>query len=70
MTGTTVQPSHESAHQRKGTGTRHTEKTSVEKKTTKPRGRKGGGGEKMAERTQHKGKLNVPMHHMINVASY
>ena len=66
MTGTTVQPSHESPHERKGT-----EKTSVEKKTTKPRGRKGGGGgEKMAERTQHEGKLIVPMNYMINVASY
>ena len=32
MTGTTAQPSHEPPHQRKGTGTRHTEKkTSVEK---------------------------------------
>ena len=33
MTGTTVQPSHEPPHERKGTGTRRTEKkkTSVEK---------------------------------------
>ena len=31
MTGTTAQPNHEPPHQRKGTGTRHTEKTSVEK---------------------------------------
>ena len=42
MTGTTAQPSHEPPHQRKGTGTRHTEKTSVEKKPNKPRGRAGG----------------------------
>ena len=31
MTGTTAQPSHEPLHERKETGTRHTEKTSVEK---------------------------------------
>ena len=54
MTGTTAQPSHEPPHQRKGTGTRHTEKTSVEKNPTSL----GGGRErkKMADRTQHKGK--------------
>ena len=42
MTGTTAQPSHEPPHQRKGTGTRDTEKTSVEEKPNKPRGRAGG----------------------------
>ena len=33
-------------------------------------GRGEGAGEKMAERTQHEGKLIVPMNYMINVASY
>ena len=33
-------------------------------------GGRGEGGEKMAERTQHEGKLIVPMNYMINVASY
>ena len=73
MTATTAQPSHEPPHERKGTGTRHTEKTSVEReKTTKPRGEgdAGGGREKMARRTQHEGKLNAPMNRMINEASY
>ena len=40
MTGTTAQPSHLPLHERKGTGTRHTENISGEK-TTKPRGRRG-----------------------------
>ena len=31
MTGTTAQPSHEPPHERKGTGTRHTENISGEK---------------------------------------
>ena len=31
MTGTTAQPSHELRHERKGTGTRHTENISGEK---------------------------------------
>ena len=56
MTGTTVQPSREPPHEWKGTGTRHAENVSGEKKT-KPRGRKWG--KKMADRTQHKGKLNA-----------
>ena len=56
MTGTTAQPSHEPLHQRKGTGTRHTEKNTSGEKPNKPRGRAGGGGEKMADRTQHEGK--------------
>ena len=43
-------------------------KTSVEKKT-KPRGRRGER-EKIADKTQHKGKLNVPMNHLVDVASY
>ena len=50
-----------------------TMKTSVAKKTTKPRGKGvggGEGGEKMAERTQHEGKLNAPIDHMIDVASF
>ena len=54
MTGTTAQPSHEPLHQRKGTGTRHTEKTSVEKNPTSLGG--GREGKKMADRTQHEGK--------------
>ena len=54
MTGTTAQPSHEPPHQRKGTGTRHTEKTSVEKNPTSLGG--GREGKKMADRTQHEGK--------------
>ena len=53
MTGTTVQPSHEPPHQRKGTGTHHTEKTSVEKNPTSLWG--GREGKKMADRTQHEG---------------
>ena len=67
MIGTTVQPSHEPPHERKGTGIRHTENISGEK-PTKPRGR--GEGKKMAHRNKHEGKLNVPMNHMIHVASY
>ena len=42
-------------------------KTSVEKKITKPRGRRG---ENMTDRTQNEGKLNAPMNHMIDVTSY
>ena len=42
-------------------------KTSVEKKITKPRGRRG---ENMADRAQNEGKLNAPMNHMIDVDSY
>ena len=38
MTGTTAQPSHEPPQERKGTGTRHTEKHQGEKKPTKPKG--------------------------------
>ena len=55
MSGTTVQPSHEPPHQRKGTGTRHTDKSiSGEKKPTGlGEGREG---KKMASRTQHEGK--------------
>ena len=42
MTGTTAQPSHEPPRQRKGTGTRQTDKASVEKKKiNRPRGRVG-----------------------------
>ena len=54
MTGTTAQPSHEPPHQRKGIGTRHTEKTSVEKNLTSPEG--GREGKKIADRIQHEGK--------------
>ena len=54
MTGTTAQPSHEPPHQRKGTGTRHTEKDiSGENPTSLGGGREG---KKMATRTQHEGK--------------
>ena len=42
-------------------------KTSVEKKQ-QCLGR--GGGKKMAEKIQHEEKLNAPMNHMIDVASY
>ena len=52
MTGTTAQPSHEPPQERKGTGTRHTEKKKKNiggEKPTKPRGR--GEGKKMADRT-------------------
>ena len=42
MTGTTAQPSREPPHERKGTGTHHTEKHQWRKKLTKPRGRGGG----------------------------
>jgi len=68
MTGTTVQPSHEPPHKRKGTDTRHSENISGEKQQSLGGGG-GRGGEKMAERTQHEGKLNAPMNHMIDLAS-
>ena len=42
MTGTTAQPSHEPPHQRKGTGTRHTDKSNSGEKPNRPRGRAGG----------------------------
>ena len=48
MTGITAQPSHEPPHERKGTGTLHTENISGEKNQQSLRG---GGGEKMADRT-------------------
>ena len=51
MTGTTAQPSHEPPHERKGTGTLHTENISGEKNQQSLRR---GGGEKMADRTWHK----------------
>ena len=44
-----------------------TMKTSVEKKQ---QSLGGGGGEKMAERTQHEGKLNAPIDHVIDVAKF
>ena len=55
MTGTTAQPSHEPPHQRKGTGTRHTEKRDIsgENPTSLGGGREG---KKMAARTQYEGK--------------
>ena len=55
MTGTTAQPSHEPPHQRKGTGTRHTDKHQWRKKnpTSLVGGREG---KKMGDRTQHEGK--------------
>ena len=68
MTGTTAQPSHEPLHERKGTGTCHTENISGEK-TTKPGGRRGKR-KKMVVRTQREGKLNAPMNRVIDVASY
>ena len=59
MTGTTAPPSHEPPHQRKGTGTRHTDKSiSGENPTGLGEGQEG---KKMADKTQHEGKkLNVP----------
>ena len=54
MTGTTAQPSHEPPHERKGTGTCHTENISGEKNQQSLGG--GGEGKKMADRTQHEGK--------------
>ena len=42
-------------------------KTSVKKKQ-QSRGREGG--KKMAEKIQHEEKLNAPMNHIIDVASY
>ena len=78
MTGATAQPSHEPPHKRKGTGTCPTGKTPVEKKGNNNKNNAEGeeGRKKMAERTslaektQHGGKLNAPMNHMIDVASY
>ena len=43
-------------------------KTSVEKKQQSVGGGERGGG--IADRSHHKGKLNVPMNHIIDVASY
>ena len=68
MTGTTVQPSHEPPHERKGTGTLHTEKHQWRKNQQSLGG--GGGREKMADRTQHEGKLNAQMNHLVDVANY
>ena len=67
MTGTTAQPSHEPRHERKGTGTRHTENISGEK-TTKPRGRRGGGENGCQNPARRK--LNAPMNRVIDVVSY
>ena len=55
MTGTTAQPSHEPPHQRKGTGTRHTEKKNISGENPTSLGG-GWEGKKMADRTQHEGK--------------
>ena len=55
MTGTTVQPSHEPPQQRKGTGTRHTDKSISGEKNPTGLG-EGREGKKMADRTQHEGK--------------
>ena len=55
MTGTTAQPSHEPPHQRKGTGTRHTDESISGEKN--PTGlEEGREGKKMAGRAQHEGK--------------
>ena len=54
MTGTTAQPSHEPLHERKETGTRHTEKTSVEKNQQSL----GGGGWGRKSRTEPSMKEN------------
>ena len=55
MTGTTAQPSHEPPHQRKGTGTRHTDESISGEKNPTGLG-EGREGKKMADRTQHEGK--------------
>ena len=47
MNGTTAQPSHEPPHERKETGTRHTENISGEKQQSLRGGEGGGGGEKI-----------------------
>ena len=67
MTGTTAQPSHEPLHERKGTGTRHTENISGEK-TTKPRGRRWGGGNGCQNPARRK--LNAPVNRVIYVVSH
>ena len=54
MTGTTAQPSREPPHQRKGTGTHHTEKDISGENPTSPGG--GREGKKMTARAQHEGK--------------
>ena len=54
MTGTTGQPRNEPPHQRKGTGTRHTEKDINGENPTSLGG--GWEGKKMANRTLHEGK--------------
>ena len=56
MIGTTVEPSHEPPHERKGG-----------EKTTKPRGRRRG---KWLKEPSTEKKLNAPMNHMIDLASY
>ena len=55
MTGTTAQLSHEPPHQRKGTGTRHTDKSISEEKNPTGLG-EGWEKKKMAGRTQQEGK--------------
>ena len=67
MTGTTAQPSHEPPHERKGTCTCHTQNICGEKQQSLGGGE---GGEKIADKTQHEEKLNVPMNHLVDVASY
>ena len=68
MTGTTKQPSHEPPHQRKGTGTHHTDKSISGEKPNWPRGRVGEE-ENGRQKPSTKGKLNAPRNHMIDVAS-
>ena len=59
MIGTTVEPSHEPPHERKGIGTCHTEKHKW-RKNNKAKGEEEG---EMAERTSTKEKLNAPVNH-------
>ena len=68
MTGTTAQPSHEPPHKRKGTGTRHTDKSISAEKPDRPRGR-AGGEENGRQNPVRREKLNAPKNHMIGVAT-
>ena len=59
---------------KKQTETKNKEKTSRSHRERRRTARRGeirrGKPRKMADRTQHEGKLNAPMNHMIDVASY
>ena len=67
MTGTTANPAM-SPHTKGKEQAPVTLKNISGEKPTKPRGR--AGGEEMADRIWHEGKLNALMNHMIDVTSY